>query len=389
MLQRTPSQPHSMSTTCHAAPADILIVDDTPANLQLLGGMLKERGHKVRPVPDGRMALQVAATAPPDLILLDINMPGMNGYEVCAQLKRSERTRDVPVIFISALTETLDKVMAFAVGGVDYVTKPFQFEEVDARVACHLKLRRLQIDLAQRNEELRQSNEDLRRLQQQRDSLTHMIVHDLRSPLTGVIGAFDMIALENNALTAISQKMLGVGHSAGRQIIEMINSLLDISKIEAGQLTPRRTPADLVALAREAVTLLSGLHGQRTVTVESFEEPLPMSIDCDLIQRVFQNLIANALKFTAPTGSIRVRITPSPGAVRVRVTDDGAGIAAQYHQRIFEKFGQVQTGQSRSGTGLGLTFCKLAIEIHGGRIGVESEVGNGSTFWFELPRTEP
>src|SRR3954465_14395356 len=126
-----------------AAPADILIVDDTPANLQLLGGMLRERGHKVRPVPDGKMALQVAHTAPPDLILLDINMPGMNGYEVCAQLKRADRTRDIPVIFISALTETLDKVMAFAVGGVDYVTKPFQFEEVDARVACHLSLRRL------------------------------------------------------------------------------------------------------------------------------------------------------------------------------------------------------------------------------------------------------
>jgi signal transduction histidine kinase len=377
-----------MHSPCDAAPADILIVDDTPANLQLLGGMLKERGHKVRPVSDGKMALQVAHTAPPDLILLDINMPGMNGYEVCAQLKRAERTRDVPVIFISALTETLDKVMAFAVGGVDYVTKPFQFEEVDARVACHLSLRRLQVALAQRNEELRQTNEDLRRLQVQRDSLTHMIVHDLRSPLTGVVGAFDLLALEDNTLTPMSRKMLGVGHAAGRQIIDMINSLLDISKIEAGQLTPRCTPHDLVALARDAVALLSSLQGQRTVTVESFQEPLELSFDGDLILRVVQNLLANALKFTAPTGAIRIRITPVAGAVRVGVSDDGEGIAAEFHERIFEKFGQVETGQTRSGTGLGLTFCKLAVQIHGGRIGVESKVGRGSTFWFELPRAE-
>jgi signal transduction histidine kinase len=377
-----------MHSPCDSAPADILIVDDTPANLQLLGGMLKERGHRVRPVADGKMALQVAHTTPPDLILLDINMPGMNGYEVCAQLKRAERTRDVPVIFISALTETLDKVMAFAVGGVDYVTKPFQFEEVDARVACHLSLRRLQVDLAQRNEELRQTNEDLRRLQVQRDSLTHMIVHDLRSPLTGVVGAFDLLALEDNTLTAMSRKMLGVGHAAGRQIIDMINSLLDISKIEEGQFTPRCTRNDLVALARDAVALLSSLQGNRTVTVESFQEPLVLSFDADLILRVVQNLVANALKFTAPTGTIRIRITPVAGAVRVGVSDDGTGIAAEFHERIFEKFGQVETGQTRSGTGLGLTFCKLAVEIHGGRIGVESKVGNGSTFWFELLRTE-
>jgi signal transduction histidine kinase len=377
-----------MHSTCETSPADILVVDDTPANLQLLGGMLKERGHKVRLVPEGKMALQVAHTAPPDLILLDINMPGMNGYEVCAQLKRADRTRDIPVIFISALTETLDKVMAFAVGGVDYVTKPFQFEEVDARVACHLSLRRLQVDLARRNEELRQTNDDLRRLEQQRDSLTHMIVHDLRSPLTGVLGAFDLIALENNTLTAMSRKMLGVGQAAGRQIIDMINSLLDISKIEAGQLTPRCTQCDLVGLARDAVALLSSLQGQRTVTVESFREPLIISVDGDLILRVLQNLLANALKFTAPTGAIRIRITRLAAAVRVGVTDDGAGIAAEFHQRIFEKFGQVETGQTRSGTGLGLTFCKLAVQIHGGRIGLESAVGSGSTFWFELPWAE-
>jgi signal transduction histidine kinase len=374
-----------MATFFADHPADILIVDDTPANLQLLTGMLKERGHKVRPVPSGRLALQAAITTPPDLILLDINMPEINGYEVCAQLKRTEATREIPVIFISALNETFDKVMAFGVGGVDYITKPFQFEEVEARVACHLNLRRLQLDLAARNEELRQTNNDLRRLQQLRDNLTHMIVHDLRSPLGGVLGTLEMIGMESSALSPANRELLLAGREAGEQMISMVNSLLDISKIEAGELKPDCKQSDLVAKAREAVSVLSGLHGMRSITVESFQEPLMLAFDPGLISRVLQNLLANAIKFTPKNGTIRIQIVRVGKGCRVSITDNGPGIAAEFHQRIFEKFGQVETGLSRVGTGLGLTFCKLVVEAHGGEIGVESTVGKGSTFWFELP----
>jgi signal transduction histidine kinase len=374
-----------MAPTHSPRPADILIVDDTHANLQLLGGMLKERGHKVRPAPSGPVALQAALQEPPDLILLDIDMPEMNGYEVCAQLKRQDRTREIPVIFISALNETIDKVMAFGVGGVDYITKPFQFEEVDARVAAHLKLRRLQIDLGASNEELRRTNEDLRRLQQLRDNLTHMIVHDLRSPLTGVLGAFDMVEFEEKTLSASSRKLLDLGRNAGRQILGMINSLLDISKIEAGELQPRCAQCDLSAAVQEALHLLGGLEGKRAISIESPEEQVLLSFDRELIIRLVQNLVGNAVKFTDTNGTIRITIASAAGAVRVSVSDDGPGIAPEHHRRIFEKFGQVNTGESRVGTGLGLTFCKLVAEVHGGRIGVESEVGKGSTFWFELP----
>jgi len=139
-------------------PAGILVVDDTPANLQVLAGMLKERGYKVRPVPGGKLALLAARRDPPDLILLDINMPEMNGYEVCAHLKADDRLRGVPVIFISALTEPLDKVKAFATGGVDYITKPFQMEELHARVETHLKLRGLQVELEAANARLAAAN---------------------------------------------------------------------------------------------------------------------------------------------------------------------------------------------------------------------------------------
>ena len=139
-------------------PASILVVDDTPANLQVLAGMLKDRGYKVRPVPSGKLALLAAGRDPPDLILLDINMPEMNGYEVCEHLKADDKLKGIPIIFISALTEHLDKVKAFATGGVDYITKPFQMEELHARVETHLKLRRLQIELEETNAQLSKVN---------------------------------------------------------------------------------------------------------------------------------------------------------------------------------------------------------------------------------------
>ena len=143
-------------------PASILVVDDTPANLQVLAGMLKDRGYKVRPVPSGKLALLAARRDPPDLILLDINMPEMNGYEVCEHLKADDNLKGIPVIFISALTEQLDKVKAFAIGGVDYLTKPFQMEELHARIETHLKLRRLQIELEEYSRHLELARERLK-----------------------------------------------------------------------------------------------------------------------------------------------------------------------------------------------------------------------------------
>jgi phosphoserine phosphatase RsbU/P len=155
--------PETPTKSVPHATGGILVVDDTPANLQVLAGMLKERGYKVRPVPSGKLALLAARSEPPDLILLDINMPEMNGYEVCEHLKGDDKLKGIPVIFISALTEQLDKVMAFAIGGVDYITKPFQMEELHARVATHLKLRRLQIELEETNARLTRANERMSR----------------------------------------------------------------------------------------------------------------------------------------------------------------------------------------------------------------------------------
>jgi signal transduction histidine kinase len=358
---------------------DILVVDDTPANLRLLSEMLKSHGYRPRVVPSGKLALKAARAIPPDLILLDIRMPEMDGYEVCERLKAEASMRETPIIFLSALSETVNKVRAFAVGGVDYITKPFQVEEVLARVATHLSLRR-------QRRQLEESYAALKRLEAMRDNLTHMVVHDMRSPLA-VIGGFlsllesyEAANLSPNGLQFIRESR----HSID-ELVEMINSMLDVSKLEAGGMKLHRTACDLGALAREVLHRFDPIRGARQLVLDAPANPVKVPGDAGLISRIMQNLAGNAFNYTSAAGSIRIAISRVGRQARVTVTDDGPGIPAGYHTKIFEKFVQVEDLNAKLGTGLGLAFCKLAVEIHGGCIGVDSEIGKGSTFWFTLP----
>ena len=248
------------------AEGEVLVVDDTPANLQLLAGMLKERGFAVRAVPSGALALRAAEAQPPDAILLDINMPELDGYEVCRRLKQSPRLRDVPVLFISALSEPLDKVKAFELGGVDYVTKPFEISEVHARVATHVRLRRMQLELEQRNRAVEAAYQQLRELEQLRDTLTHMIAHDMRSPLTGILAALDFLSTDTRSqITAESEQDLQLGMDSVRDLIRMINDLLDVSRMEASQLPVERSQCDVGELARRALDTLGARTRNRSI----------------------------------------------------------------------------------------------------------------------------
>ncbi|HCE46045.1 MAG TPA: hybrid sensor histidine kinase/response regulator [Lentisphaeria bacterium] len=345
---------------------NILIVDDTPANVLLLEKMLSERGYKTRSVISGKLALQAARAEQPDLILLDINMPEMNGYQVCEQLKSDASLRDIPVIFISALDGTIDKVKAFNAGGVDYVTKPFQCEEVYARVLTHLKLRRLE---------------------KLRDDLGYMIIHDLRSPMTVIFGLLQVLeGKKDQQLSTLDQELVTLARRSSEELLNMISSILDVSKMGAGEMKLNHDSCDLDAIIRDVLATNKPFPENRTVMFTAPESSLNITADIVLIRRVLQNLLGNAIKYTRPGGDIRIFITSSSSEVRVAVTDTGPGIAPRYHRRIFEKFGQVDNSKYRVGSGLGLTFCKMAVEAHGGRIGVESELGKGSTFWFVLPR---
>jgi signal transduction histidine kinase len=229
----------------------------------------------------------------------------------------------------------------------------------------------------------------LHRLEKLRDDLTHMVVHDLRNPLSVIFAFLDLLDLDESKDTSDSiRSFTALARHSAEELRNMISSILDVSKMGEGEMKLQREPCDLCALIRGVVAATQPLPGRRTLTLEVPESSLTVMADVGLIRRVFRNLLSNALNYTPTGGAVRIVATPAPGVIRVTVTDAGPGIAAEDHQRIFEKFGQVESLDNRTGTGLGLTFCKLAVEAHGGRIGVESEVGTGSTFWLTLPRLD-
>ena len=364
--------------------ASILIVDDNPVNLQVLTSMLKQSGWRPRPVMSGRLGLQTARNEPPDLVLLDVNMPEMNGYEVCEQLKADTRLADIPVIFVSALGETLDKVRGFSVGGVDYVTKPFQLDEVRARVIAHLELRRQRVLLQSSYEKLRES-------ERLRDSQVHMIVHDLRSPLAAISAFLDLFEEEaKRKLGAETQEDVANAMRATRNMVRMINGILDVSKMEAQMMKLDLRECDLVQVIGQSLDELESLVGTRRLVFERPAAPALVLADQEIVVRIVQNFLGNALRFTPASGEIRVGIVVEAEHIRVFVADTGPGIPPDFRHSIFDKFTQVEGHalHRNQTTGLGLAFCKLAVEAHGGRIGVDSDLGKGSTFWFTLPRQQ-
>ena len=373
--------------------ATILLVDDNAANLQVLRESLAGLGGRILVAKSGAAALSIVERALPDMILLDIMMPEMDGFEVCRRLKGDGRFASIPVLFLSALSDTADKVRAFAAGGVDYVTKPFQVEEVRARVCTHLGIRRLQAQLETANCELTAGYERLRELEALRDDLVNMIVHDLRNPLAAIsLFAALLEEAEGERLTPKGRDNLGRIAKSSDVLIEMISSMLDVSKMESGQMKIARAPCDLAVVAREVVARLEGLALGRALTIEAPAEAVLVDGDEQLLSRLLQNLVGNSLKFAPPDdGWVRVGLEPTAATVRCTVRDNGPGIPREHQERVFDKFWQAEARQRghKYSSGLGLTFCKMVVEAHGGAIGVESEVGAGSCFWFELPRSAP
>ncbi|MDR3672456.1 MAG: hybrid sensor histidine kinase/response regulator [Holophaga sp.] len=368
----------------------IMIVDDHPENLQLLKRMLTDCGWGVVAFPDGAMALKAAGRHAPDLVLLDIRMPGMDGYQVCRAMKQNPRTRSVPVIFLSALNAAEDKVTAFQNGGEDFITKPFHFEEVKARVDAHLKLHRYRTELEAKNRALEDNYRKLREMASMRDTLVHMVVHDMRNVVQTVMMVQEVVRrMGPEQFGREGPQVLQDAVASTFLLREMISTVLDQSKLEAGVMELKMKPCDLREVARDALEPMRTLQGQGLLVLDLPQDAVPAVCDPPIVGRIILNLVSNAVKFTPPkAGAIRLGIRVTDAGVRVAVRDQGPGIAPEYLDRIFDPYNQGPgTGPERyPSTGLGLTFAKMAVEAHGGRIGVESEVGRGSTFWFVLPR---
>lgn len=373
-------------------PARVLVVDDLPANLRLLEGILKVAGYEVVTATSGAQALEQMADNCPDVLLLDVMMPDMDGFEVCRRVRAENETSWLPIVMVTALQEVTDRVAALEAGADDFLTKPVEEVEVVARVKSLVRVKR-------QRDELERSYHDLRRAESMRDALSAMIVHDLRTPLTAVLGAVETLLLSEP--DAFQKELIEICGRSSRRLLSLVNDLLDVSKMESGQMVLEKTLVEVEPMVQEALTLTIPFDGKKWLTAQGREIQVETSIstdvsdveaDRDLLCRVLVNLLGNSAKFTPNGGRINLSVEPyrdghDTDALRFSVKDTGPGIAPEDHERIFEKFGQVERAHAgrRLSTGLGLTFCKLAVEAHGGHIWLESTLGEGSTFHFTIP----
>jgi two-component system, sensor histidine kinase and response regulator len=371
------------SDTLRLSTGSVLVVDDEADNRVLLRDLLEAHGHQIMEAADGEQALVEARSNASDVILLDVMLPKLDGFEVCRRLKADARTAPIPILLITALTDRQDRLTGIKAGANDFLTKPIDAQDVVLRVSNALYTKRLYDQLADNYQRLRQ-------LEVLRDDLTHMIVHDLRTPLTSVITGMQTVEMSGE-LNELQQQCLRLALAGGQTLLGMINDVLHVSKMEDGSLRLEYqdvTPADLVEDAMAEIQALAGAKG--ISLIRNFPADAGAFCgDAEKLRRTLVNLLGNAIRFTPQGGSITVSIELEAAERKVtfKVRDTGPGIPADAHDRVFEKFGQVQSeGSSQKlSTGLGLTFCKLAVEAHGGQIWVESELGRGSTFSFSIP----
>lgn len=359
----------------------MLVVDDEPKNRELLRVMLELRGYSVDEAANGAEVFDRVAAAEPDVVLLDVAMPEVDGLTVCRRLKADAKTAAIPVIMVTAHTERMDRLAGIEAGANDYLTKPVDQQDLALRV-------RNAVGAKRQNDELRQSYARLRELERLRDSLTHMVVHDLRSPLSVVLMGHEFLQANlGRRFSPEELECLNRCASGALKMKEMIATLLDVSRFEAKSMPLSPTPTDLNALAGAVARTLRQVVARRGIRlVETTNEPARALCDAEIVRRVLANLLDNSLKFTPRNGEVEVSVRRVDASrVRVSVRDTGAGIPEAHRSRIFEKFSQIEASEARRGTGLGLAFCKLAVDAHGGEIGVESQTGKGSTFWFTLP----
>jgi two-component system sensor histidine kinase/response regulator len=377
--------------------ADILIVDDIPANIQLLSQLLIENGYKVRKLISGQRALKAVELQAPDLILLDIKMPGMDGYEVCRQLKASEATCDIPIIFISALDDVFDKVKGFEAGGADYIIKPFEPVEVLARVSAQLKMQRLQqqlrcanVQLAAQNVQLSQEIQERQQAEANLRMLLHAVSHDLQSPLSGMSLLLRSRLNDAASNIAIDRQTVEVMVQSCSRQLQLIESLTATQQFDVKSDSLAMKPLSLPALVQNIIIERLPILNQHLVKVKQlFPADLPLvNADTQQLWRVFGNLIDNAVKYNQSGFILTVGAKKEGEMVRCTVADNGAGISPQQCARLFEPYTRGVGVSLRQGLGLGLYICRQIVEAHGGEIGVDSELGKGARFWLTLPKIE-
>jgi signal transduction histidine kinase len=373
-------------------PSTILVVDDDQRNVRLMESILKSSGYTVLRAYDGEEALRCVETESPDLLLLDVMMPKMSGFELCRLLRERHETRLLPILMITALNALEDKVQGLDLGADDLLSKPINRTELLAKVRSILRVRLLQEEVERQRKELEAANRELLTIQRFKESMTQMVVHDLKNPLAGLMGNIQLIQMQQSRITpARLEELLQRSQESARQMSRMIQNILEVAKLEEQKMPLRREAVALEGLVKEQVAELTSLSARDRVRLES-ELPSdlpPIDADRELIGRVLANLLSNAFKHTPGGGRIVVGARAEGSDVILTVCDNGEGIPEDLLPFIFEKFVAGESDDRRRMTydsGLGLTFCRLAVEAHGGRIEVRSRTGEGTLVSVTLPR---
>ncbi|HNX22553.1 MAG TPA: response regulator [Spirochaetota bacterium] len=380
----------------------VLIADDNQNNLKVLSAMLETLGYRVRVAKSGEQTIQSVETVKPDIILLDIHMPGMDGYEVCTKLKATEEYNDIPVIFISALSEVFNKIQAFKVGGIDYITKPFELEEVQLRVETHIRLKENTLMLRnallelQKKEELLVQSEKMAAL----GVLTSGIAHEINNPVNFISNSVS--ALEERVKSIISDKKLPdsemnddfnklfLNVATGiDQITKIVHSLRLYCRID----TDKKTGADINNLIESALTIMHHRFTYRIAVEQKFSSIPEIKCQPGRISQVFINIISNSIDaiedaikseiIKEDQGKITISTVSNDSHVNIKITDNGAGIDKSIIKKIFDPF--FTTKAVGHGTGLGLSICQSIIKDHNGSIIAESADKNGTAIIISIP----
>lgn len=379
-----------MGSTTTSSKGKILIVDDTPDNLRLLSEMLSNQGYSVRSAISGTAAFMAINTKCPDLILLDINMPQLDGYQVCQQIKCQESTRDIPILFLSANHEVIDKVKAFQVGGLDYITKPFQVEEVLARVDTHLTLSRTQKELSQARVDALRALQQEKELNRLKSEFIALVTHDFHTPLVSIQGFISLLRQGcPNLPVATQERYFNKMDASVEHLMYLLEQVLLIGKSESGKLQSYPTQFNFKDLCQEIIESLQLQNTHRLIHFSYLGDDNPVELDPALIRQILLNLLTNAVKYSPNDRPIYFRVELENSTLTLKVEDQGIGIPVEEQAHLFELFHRCSNATSIRGSGLGLAVVKTCIEALNGQIHINSQVDQGTIVTARIPLERP
>ena len=363
----------------------VLVVDDSPQNRLVATGHLEAAGYEVVAVGSGEEALEVLGQGRVELVVLDVLMPGLGGFETCRRIRATPAIAETAVLFLTALGDREATAPALDAGGDDLLPKPFHRAELLLRVRALIRQRHTTDDLRETSRVLAEQNETLRRIEHDKRKMSQLIVHDLRGPLSGVVANAEL--LRNAKLGGELAEIVDDILVASTQVERTARDLLDLSRADEGELAPHLESFDLDELASEVVSASRGVARYTENAIEHDVTTGRVTADRELIRRLLQNLVHNAVKHAPRRTTVRIEARRDDDGLLVRVLDDGPGVPSEEVDRIFERYVTLDDDPARSGShGLGLAFCRIAAEAHGGRIWVEERQPRGAVFCVRIPQ---